>query len=116
MDIVKKLRNFYFRIFEGINLEIFNSGEEGIWYYHGNKVHTILFLRLLIVNPDVENLIKLLSILGYGEEVIGFNDCLNRCFLEIRRSGFSAEERKQVKKRIMNWMYKKEIKGILFVG
>lgn len=116
MNIIKSLKKFHFRVFESIDLELLESKKEGIWYHYRNtKANTILFLRLLIVNPEIRNLKKLLDLIGCGEEVIGYNDCSSNSFLEIRRSGFNQKEQKQAKEKIMSWMRKKGIKGILFL-
>lgn len=99
------IRHLYFKVARGIDLFLFQSGKEGIWYHKkaGSK-RTLLFLGIILLSRQEGILIKLLDLVGSKfptAEIIGCNlPRVRSPVIQIRLSGFSKYMQEQKKNEI----------------
>ena len=105
--ITSVFKNLYYKTARGINLSLFRSGEEGIWYRKkANSKRTLIFLEVILLNHQEDVLTKLLSLIESKfptAEILGRNLAeIYPSIVEIRMSGFSKYMQERKKKELEN--------------
>lgn len=106
------IKNFYYKTIKGVNLSLFKSGKDGVWYRREmdskRTLRTLVFLRVLLFNTQERVLVETLKMVKSkfpSAEIVGRNIADERA-IEIRVDGFSKYEQEQRKKELEDLLRK----------